>query len=315
MAGGFAAGAVQSGSLKGGLYGAFSGALFFGIGSYFDAGTQASAWARTGDKLNTIGRVSKIVAHGSAGGITSSLQGGKFAHGFASAGFSEAAGPLTQGIETQAARGVVHAMIGGTASSLSGGKFANGAVTAAMSFAFNTMAHEGASQASRREQEEPFWSDELASRLDSVRGILERPAGEDGVKSITVDELHYIMETEARMLDMRSSAAGGYRNMSLNRFSEVLWGVNATGDSVFYGRYGGDQFRIVGAPGGLSAIQVGGDINYLYQGMLHAARGNHFSTAYNSVVTYNLAFKGADRIPNRLRWTAYGYDFYNRRGR
>ncbi|WP_395793793.1 hypothetical protein [Aquimonas sp.] len=55
VAGGFAAGAVQSGTLKGGLQGAFSAAIFFGIGSYFDQANSASSWARKGDKLSTIG--------------------------------------------------------------------------------------------------------------------------------------------------------------------------------------------------------------------------------------------------------------------
>jgi RHS repeat-associated protein len=150
VAGGFAAGAVQSGTLKGGLQGAFSAAIFFGIGSYFDQANSASSWARTGDKLNTIGRVSKIVAHGAAGGIMSDLQGGKFAHGFASAGFSEAAGPLTEGIQSDFLRGAAHALIGGSASSLSGGKFANGAVTAAMSFSFNELAHGAQRRAAQR---------------------------------------------------------------------------------------------------------------------------------------------------------------------
>ena len=149
VAGGFAAGAVQTGTLKGGLQGAFSAAIFFGIGSYFDKANSASSWARTGDKLNTIGRVSKIVAHGAAGGIMSDLQGGKFAHGFASAGFSEAAGPLTEGIQSDFLRGAAHALIGGSASSLSGGKFANGAVTGAMSFAFNQLAHGAARRAAQ----------------------------------------------------------------------------------------------------------------------------------------------------------------------
>ncbi|WP_395793224.1 RHS repeat domain-containing protein [Aquimonas sp.] len=150
VAGGFAAGAVQSGTLKGGLQGAFSAAIFFGIGSYFDQANSASSWARTGDKLNTIGRVSKIVAHGAAGGIMSDLQGGKFAHGFASAGFSEAAGPLTEGIQSDFLRGATHALIGGSASSLSGGKFSNGAVTAAMGFAFNHVVHGAQRQAAQK---------------------------------------------------------------------------------------------------------------------------------------------------------------------
>lgn len=141
VAGGFAAGAIQSGTLKGGLQGAFTAAAFFGVGSYFESAKWAKS-ANDATKLSAIGRTAKIVAHGVTGGVLSDVQGGKFAHGFASAGFSEAAGPLTESMPTQMGRGVVHALIGGTASKLSGGKFSNGAVTAAMSFAFNTLAHE-----------------------------------------------------------------------------------------------------------------------------------------------------------------------------
>jgi RHS repeat-associated protein len=140
VAGGFAAGAIQAGSLKGGVQGAFTAAVFFGIGSYF----ESAKWAQHATKantLNTVGRTAKIVAHGVTGGVLSDVQGGKFAHGFASAGFSEAAGPLTQGIDSQLGQGVAHALIGGTASKLSGGKFSNGAVTAAMGFAFNSLIH------------------------------------------------------------------------------------------------------------------------------------------------------------------------------
>lgn len=164
----------------------------------------------------------------------------------------------------------------------------------------------------------PSWRSEgIAGDIDGVYAILDRPAGSDGVKSITLGELHFIMRTNARMLDARSAAVGGYRNLPPLEFAKVLWGKEAPGDSFFYGHdslggYGGTSFRISGAPGGLSRVQIGGDINYYYQGMLHAARGNSFSTAHNSVVTYNLAFKNFDRIPDRLRWTAYGYDFYNR---
>lgn len=317
--GGAFATVLSTGSSKGAGQGAFSAMVFFGIGSYF----ESAKWAKsTNDatKLSGIGRTAKIVAHGVTGGVLSDVQGGKFAHGFFSAGFSEAAGPLSAGVKNDLARGVLHALVGGTASELSGGKFSNGAVTGAMSFAFNTLAHEGMAPAERRDQDEVMWSGELSERLERVHEILGRPAGEDGVRTITLEELHFVMETNARMLDLRSDSVGGYRNQSPEKFAEVLWGERAPGDSVFFGSetrggYGGTQFRIVGAPGGLASIHMGGDINYFYQGMLHAARGNSFSSAHDSVITYNLIIKmDPSRIPNRLRWTAYGYDFYRKRG-
>jgi RHS repeat-associated protein len=139
VAGGFAAGAVTTGTLKGGLQGAFSAAAFYGVGSYF----EGAKWAKNADdasKLSSIGRTAKIVAHGATGGIVSDVQGGKFASGFISAGISEAALPATAGVQSPFERGALQALIGGTASAASGGKFVNGAVTSAMAFAFGKMA-------------------------------------------------------------------------------------------------------------------------------------------------------------------------------
>jgi RHS repeat-associated protein len=135
---GFAAGVVTTGTLKGGIYGAFSGALFYGIGQGFE---KAGGWATEGSKafgtnLNMAGYSAKVMAHGMAGGVMTTLQGGKFGHGFASAGVAQAfSGPI-DGLSTSAARVTASAIVGGTASVVAGGKFANGAVTAAFSRAF-----------------------------------------------------------------------------------------------------------------------------------------------------------------------------------
>lgn len=138
VAGGFTAGSIQSGSVKGGLYGAFGAAAFFGVGTAF----QNAQWANTGNQLNSIGKVAKTVAHGLTGGVMSDLQGGKFGHGFVSAGATQA---LSGGIDRldsgnvgfSAQRTIAAAALGGSVSALTGGKFANGAVTAAFSRAFN----------------------------------------------------------------------------------------------------------------------------------------------------------------------------------
>ena len=84
------------------------------------------------------------VAHGLAGGTISEMQGGKFGHGFLSAGISKAATPMAVGVSDQVyIQGAAVAIVGGTTSEISGGKFANGAVTAAMAFAFNEVASRG----------------------------------------------------------------------------------------------------------------------------------------------------------------------------
>jgi len=140
--GGFAAGAVQSGSLKGGLQGAFSAAMFYGIGSYF----QGAEWAHAGGDLQAdltaAGWAAKSLAHGVAGGVMSELQNGDFGHGFASAGVAEALNPVVDTMDNPVGKVMAAAAVGGTASVAAGGKFANGAVTAAFAEAFNDVSHQ-----------------------------------------------------------------------------------------------------------------------------------------------------------------------------
>lgn len=75
------------------------------------------------------------------------LQGGKFGHGFAAAGATQAFAGRIDGIDKgsqfSVKRVAAAAVVGGTASKISGGKFANGAVTGAFSRAFNDEMHSG----------------------------------------------------------------------------------------------------------------------------------------------------------------------------
>jgi hypothetical protein len=68
-----------------------------------------------------------FLARGVLGGFASTLQGGKFGHGFIAAGASGAA----NGIGNVGLRILASAVIGGTVSKVTGGKFANGATSAA----------------------------------------------------------------------------------------------------------------------------------------------------------------------------------------
>jgi hypothetical protein len=135
---GFLSGAVSSGSLKGGLWGAFSAGVFHGIGQSFDKLASANKGASgliAGLKPDQF--AAKVLTHAAMGGVMSQLQGGKFGHGFISAGVVEALSPQIMQAKGGPAQVVVGALVGGTASVASGGKFGNGALTAAFQIAFN----------------------------------------------------------------------------------------------------------------------------------------------------------------------------------
>ena len=108
-------GAILTGTVKGAFYGGLSGAALGAIG--------ATTWGNT----------SKSIASGSAQGIISELQGGKFGHGFLSAGAGFWSG-LRFGGAPNFGRFVGVSIAGGTISELTGGKFANGAISAGLAY-------------------------------------------------------------------------------------------------------------------------------------------------------------------------------------
>ena len=173
---GFTSGVVASGSLQGGLIGAFGAGVFQGIGSI-----DMSDGAR-------------IIAHGVAGGTMSALQGGKFGHGFASAGVAQAFAPeigrIGGGAKSAApARILATVIVGGTSTVLSGGKFANGAVTSALAYAFGHLASSrrpGSPTASAAGSDEPgayprFAAEANLTRAQEVFGVLHRAGELDGL--------------------------------------------------------------------------------------------------------------------------------------
>jgi hypothetical protein len=88
------------------------------------------------------GSFGHVLAHAVTGGVISVLQGGKFGHGFFSAGLTKGLNingivGIDPGAGMDALRITVAAVVGGTISKVTGGKFGNGAVTAAFAQAFN----------------------------------------------------------------------------------------------------------------------------------------------------------------------------------
>ena len=125
-------------SVKGAIIAAgttyISAQVFSYIGSKFNAD---AGWYKTNG-------VAHIGAHATAGGVLSVLQGGKFGHGFVSAGVSKALTPAISKVQTGLSVGskdlgqaLIAGTVGGTVSKMTGGKFSNGAITAAFANLFN----------------------------------------------------------------------------------------------------------------------------------------------------------------------------------
>ena len=132
-----AQGATFEQALKAGVISAASAGATRGIGGHF----------KEAGKLGGLGHV---LSSGAVGGISAELQGGKFAHGFASAAVTTAVSSNVIGsIEgtsagADIARTSLAALVGGTTSELTGGKFVNGAVSAAIAHAVGTGVARGA---------------------------------------------------------------------------------------------------------------------------------------------------------------------------
>ncbi|MDX3775759.1 RHS repeat-associated core domain-containing protein [Chromatiaceae bacterium AAb-1] len=208
MAGGINAAANGGNILKGALTGAFSAAAFYGVGSYFNDVSFGSA-----------AYYGKVAAHGLVGGVMSVLQGGKFGHGFAAAGVTQAFAGRIDGINEgdrfSAGRITAAAVLGGTASKLSGGKFANGAVTGAFSRMFNDEMHNKKLELAQRSLED---NQNTINRVLAAR-----------MRAATIDEMHRL------------------GNMSVDELRTELMGQGVEGvsnkDLADARRYGGLQLR------------------------------------------------------------------------
>ncbi len=155
---GFVAGGVATGSLRGAVSGAIAGAVFGGIselassmshGNFVDMAVNEK-WElldtlhEYGGNFLTNTQIAGVIgSHAIAGGVIADLQGGKFGHGFWSAGFTKAAMGSYVSDDVSFGNAIKSAIVGGTASVISGSKFVNGAITGAFQYSLNwaTKAH------------------------------------------------------------------------------------------------------------------------------------------------------------------------------
>ncbi|MCH9691790.1 MAG: RHS repeat-associated core domain-containing protein [Gammaproteobacteria bacterium] len=151
-------GALQAANM-GGNFGdiataAFTNAVmaYYGASLMPGAGAGFSEWASYGMSMGVIG------------GATTVLSGGKFGHGFISAGAGSALGGVVLGIKSPVGRIIMRTVIGGSISEVTGGKFANGAATAA----FAAIVAEGA-RAAQNYGERGIPKNVNESRINSSR--------------------------------------------------------------------------------------------------------------------------------------------------
>lgn len=91
-------GANLRGVLQGAAYGAVSSAAFSEVGSAFTP-TNCGSCYTAAETLKTEAYIGKVAAHVAVGGVMAVLHGGKFGHGFASAGFTQAFSPAIGNIK------------------------------------------------------------------------------------------------------------------------------------------------------------------------------------------------------------------------
>ncbi|MFN8753953.1 MAG: RHS repeat domain-containing protein, partial [Burkholderiales bacterium] len=135
MAAGFAAGGIMGGNIESAIQGAFSAALFYGVGELSGAHEAAAA----GRSMTGAEHLAQTLGHAAVGCAQSSVAGGSCGQGALSAGFAAAAGPMLPGAEISAARFVSRMIVGGVASRLGGGSFESGATSAAFAYLFNEL--------------------------------------------------------------------------------------------------------------------------------------------------------------------------------
>lgn len=124
-------GSALKNGIIGGLFGAVSAGLTYGVAEVFGHGSGM---------LGT-----KAFAHGAVNALMTRARGGKWNAGFWAGFAGTLLSPVTNMARGYYAKVAANAMVSGTVSMISGGKFANGAFSGAFRFMFNDSLQVGVS--------------------------------------------------------------------------------------------------------------------------------------------------------------------------
>src|SRR6056297_1354054 len=266
-AAGAVAGFIATGSVEGALVGAFSAAVFHGIGQGF-ANLPADSALRgsfLGTNLNAGGLALKSLAHAATGGVLSSVQGGKFVHGFTAAGVTQFASGGIDLIDPSTSFSPVRiaaaAILGGTVSEISGGKFANGAVTGAFSRAFNDELDKFVKGIAPLKKEQAIVRAADALDEDDFRTLFPSYAADVDSLGLSIAKLKLFTDFNEELLSGRllDVAKQGNEVLKENARRQVLRSAGIAGKSN----------QVTGRALGLSDSQIGllADINSVRAGL------------------------------------------------
>ena len=199
--GGLANGGGLAGMVQGMAFGAFSGA-FGGIGNIYG----------------------RFMAQGMLGGMQSVMAGGKFGHGFFSAGIGGLGGGNGYSVQSF----VQSAVLGGVASEITGGKFKNGAASATFMYAVSMgiskfgpggqqNSPQKSSSNSAANDEESLFNDTMRkmSDTDRVKFSVKRSNGQvditvtGTVESMTSSEAQILIDGVKKYWDVSKTASDG----------------------------------------------------------------------------------------------------------
>ncbi len=161
--------------------------------------------------------------------------------------------------------------------------------------------------------------DELRELYERAESVVLKSPGQDGVVNLDYQtEFLDVFRAEVYRFQLRDREVGGYKNMPAQKFlREEAYGF---ADSKFYGDIaGGRLYRINGAPASLGpGPYKGGNLNYINQGLLFAARGDSLRTVKATVWSWNRAagaFGNTDsqHLDSRLKLTEFGYNLWRKK--
>jgi len=161
---------------------------------------------------------------------------------------------------------------------------------------------EGAGESSQgSEAEEKAWE------------ATEKQAGADGIVELDYEtEFLDVFRYEYIRINAIDQDVGGLAALDPYTFLHQI--AYRRGDSKFYGAAGGRLFRIRGAPANLGeGPHLGGNLNYVTQGMIFAAAGRSKLQAMRAVRTWNATSRTGSPQYREIRekMAAYGYELWS----
>jgi RHS repeat-associated protein len=314
VGGGFAAAFIATGSLKAGLWGAASAAVFWGIGNHFSNVAADSALASSAETFSSFmdtglsgGQfAAQVAAHAAAGGTLNMLQGGKFGHGFISAGVTKALTPAIESLDDESITGLataatVSALLGGTASSISGEAFSNGAATAAFQYLFNARGtrNRRASQPTREYSSDQIQllRNELAAIAPGWRAIEFIGPSSAAGNQVQIRTLQREIQLARQEMARRAALGIGTRINEVNQSRHLLGSPNYNNGGYFINL---NQAQAVlngfhsGAGTVIGAVPARGQIFFKFSG----AQGfnNNPGAGYLNQPTNTFMIKGTSRV-------------------